>query len=40
MKDIEKMNEGLKFNHRIMGLHILGNRAKCDGLGFLEPSDD
>jgi len=40
MKDIEKINEGLKCNHWILGIHILGNKAKCDGLGFLEPENE
>ena len=39
-KDIEKINEGLKHNHRILGIHILGNKAKSDGLGFLEPESE
>lgn len=39
-KDIQTLNEGLKSNHKIMGIHLLGNKGKVDGLGFLEPDSD
>jgi len=39
-KDIQTMNVGLRFNHKIMGIHVLGNKAKVDGLGYLEPEEE
>jgi hypothetical protein len=29
------MNEGLKENHTILGLHLLGNEILTDSLGFM-----
>lgn len=31
------INEGLKRNHSIMGLHFNGNEATVDELGFVKP---
>lgn len=29
------MNEGLKENHSILGLHLIGNELGIDSLGFI-----
>lgn len=34
--EIEIMAEGLKENHSIMGLHMIGNEATVDGMGFIQ----
>lgn len=34
------MNEGLKENHSIMGLHLLGNEVLPDSLGFVSASEE
>ena len=31
------LGDGLKLNHSILGIHMMGNEAKVDELGFLEP---
>lgn len=33
------MNEGLKENHTILGLHMVGNKMNVDSLGFLRPDE-
>lgn len=35
--DIVHLNEGLRRNHSIMGLHFNGNEAVVDELGFVKP---
>ena len=32
--------EGLIDNHSILGVHVAGNKAEIDALGFLKPIDD
>ena len=32
------MNEGLKHNHILLGLHFTGNQSNVDPLGFLKPA--
>jgi len=36
--DIKAIGDGLKENHTLLGIHMQGNRAKVDLLGFVEPS--
>jgi hypothetical protein len=31
------MGEGLKVNHTILGIHLMGNEARVDELGFVTP---
>ena len=31
------LGEGLKQNHSILGIHLMGNYAKVDELGFITP---
>jgi hypothetical protein len=38
--ECEVMNEGLKQNHTILGLHMIGNEMNTDPLGFLKEEDD
>lgn len=33
------MNQGLKENHTILGLHMVGNKMNVDSLGFLKYDD-
>ena len=35
--DIALIGEGLKHNHTILGIHMMGNEAKVDELGFVTP---
>jgi hypothetical protein len=35
--DVTHMNEGLRRNHSIMGLHFSGNDGTVDELGFVHP---
>ena len=35
--DIRIIGEGLKENHSILGIHLMGNEAKVDELGFVTP---
>ena len=35
--DISVIGEALKRNHTIFGLHLMGNDAKIDELGFVSP---
>jgi len=35
--DIRLLGEGLKLNHRILGIHLMGNEASVDELGFVTP---
>jgi hypothetical protein len=32
--EIEIMNEGLKENHTLLGIHMIGNEVTTDSLGF------
>ena len=34
------IGEGLKENHTILGIHMLGNEAITDAQGFVIPNDD
>ena len=36
-QDVEIFSPGLKENHTIMGLHMTGNKARTDTLGFVDP---
>jgi len=36
--EIEIIAEGLKENHTILGIHMIGNEATTDALGFVAPS--
>jgi len=36
--DIKAIGDGLKENHTLLGIHMQGNRANVDLLGFVEPS--
>lgn len=36
-EDTTIMNEGLKDNHTILGMHMEGNMAQTDTLGFIGP---
>lgn len=33
--ELDVISEGLKFNHTILGLHMLGNQRNTDSLGYL-----
>ena len=35
-KEIEIFAEGLLLNHRILGIHLNGNQAEIDKLGFVK----
>lgn len=35
--DVRLLGEGLKLNHRILGIHLMGNEATVDELGFVTP---
>ena len=35
--DIKVIGEGLKLNHTLLGIHLMGNEAKIDELGFVTP---
>jgi len=35
--DIQVIGEGLKSNHTLLGIHLMGNEAKVDELGFVMP---
>jgi hypothetical protein len=35
--DVQMMGEGLKVNHTILGIHLMGNEARVDELGFVTP---
>ncbi len=37
MNDIQVIGEALRQNHTIMGIHLMGNYAKVDELGFVTP---
>ena len=32
------IGEGLRQNHTVLGIHMLGNEAIVDALGFVQPS--
>jgi len=34
-EQMEIIGEGLRTNHTIMGLHVKGNQAEVDSLGFI-----
>lgn len=36
-KDLEDLNVGLKHNHTLLGIHIIGNEGGVDSIGFLSP---
>ena len=36
-KDAEVLNEGLMRNQSILGIHMTGNQAETDHLGFVKP---
>ena len=38
--DLEVMNEGLKENHSILGLHMMGNEGSTDAYGFIHPDKE
>jgi len=33
-KDLKLLNSGLKYNHTILGIHLLGNKGGLDSFGF------
>jgi len=33
-KDLDDLNQGLKYNHSILGIHLLGNQGGIDSFGF------
>lgn len=35
--DVAIINEGLKDNHSLLGIHMIGNEAEIDALGFANP---
>lgn len=37
--ECEVMNEGLKKNHTILGIHMVGNKMNADSLGFLKSDE-
>lgn len=37
MPDLVIIGEGLKRNHSILGIHFMGDEAKVDELGFIQP---
>lgn len=37
-KEIEIIAEGLKENHTLLGIHMLGNEATTDAMGFVAPN--
>jgi hypothetical protein len=37
INDVQVLGEGLKQNHSILGIHLMGNYAKVDELGFITP---
>ena len=37
-EDMIAIGDGLRENHSLLGLHIKGNGAKLDGLGFVCPT--
>ena len=37
--ECEIMNEGLKKNHTILGIHMVGNKMNVDSLGFLKSDE-
>ncbi|CAI2364389.1 unnamed protein product [Moneuplotes crassus] len=39
-KDLELLNQGLKHNHSILGIHMLGNEGGVDSLGYLSTDLD
>jgi hypothetical protein len=38
--DLENLNFGLKYNHSILGIHMIGNQGGIDSLGFLAGNMD
>ncbi len=34
-EEIDTMSEGLKDNHTILGLHMLGNEKNTDSMGYV-----
>ena len=39
-EDTEKISEKISNNHTILGIHMSGNHANVDELGFLSPNPD
>jgi len=39
VKELQTIGEGLKDNHTILGLHMMGNELQTDALGFLYVED-
>ena len=37
VEDMVVIGDGLRENHTLLGLHIDGNKAKVDTLGFVKP---
>jgi hypothetical protein len=37
---VYQLGEGLKDNHTILGIHMLGNEGVTDTQGFVNPNDD
>jgi hypothetical protein len=35
--EVEVIAEGLKENHSILGIHMMGNEATTDAFGFVTP---
>lgn len=35
--EINKLGDALRINHTILGIHMMGNEAKVDELGFVIP---
>jgi hypothetical protein len=34
-KELNKMTEGMKSNHKILGIHMMGNACDTDALGYV-----
>lgn len=39
-EEIQIMSDGLKENHTILGMHMLGNEKSTDTLGYITARDD
>ena len=37
IEDVKVIAEGLKNNHSLLGIHMIGNEAEIDALGFAKP---
>ena len=38
--EMEIISDGLNKNHTILGIHVSGNRARVDSLGFIHKESD